>query len=398
MKFITVLFCVLCFLGNSSNSHAQILKRDSTKRQVVERNLEIWGTLLKDREPLEDALITVKINDRIVKDTVRSDAKGMFAVKLEFGYTYIISFSKENYVSKKIEVVTSNIPEEDKNTGYETGGFEVELFRLLPNVDYSIYDQIIGRISYDPKYRQFTYDRKFIKKQSAKIKEFEVQLVEIQKEFEAEEQKLNSQYDLFIRDADIEFQSRDYELALEYYEEALKIKEDEEYPKRRINEIKNISAQKLRKLDDRYTEFIQVADSAYNKKDWEVARSNYVEALALKPEEKYPKDRIIELTRTIDELSNLYTDPVKSTEKVYSLKDVPIPREKERFSMELARKYPQGLTENEYVEGNKKIMQRIIVQGNKGVEYKRITHNWGGVYYFRNGEPISQFSWNKETY
>ena len=67
------------------------------------------------------------------------------------------------------------------------------------------------------------------------------------------------------------------------------------------------------------------------------------------------------------------------------------------FQNDLAKKYPQGVTEEVEKLGNKTIIRRIVVKGNTGDEYKMVKHNWGGKFFFKNGEAITELIWNEET-
>lgn len=63
---------------------------------------------------------------------------------------------------------------------------------------------------------------------------------------------------------------------------------------------------------------------------------------------------------------------------------------------ELANQYPQGVTEESYTEGNKVIIRRIVVQGNKADEYKKVIAK-AGTSYFKNGLSITGWVWARDT-
>ncbi len=63
---------------------------------------------------------------------------------------------------------------------------------------------------------------------------------------------------------------------------------------------------------------------------------------------------------------------------------------------ELASQYPQGVTEESYTEGNKVIIRRVLVQGNKADEYSKVIAKWG-TFYFKNGQSISEQIWSVNT-
>lgn len=69
----------------------------------------------------------------------------------------------------------------------------------------------------------------------------------------------------------------------------------------------------------------------------------------------------------------------------------------EEYQKELAEKYPSGITEETLTEGNKTIVKRIVVREGKGNEYKRVEHSWGGVFYFKNGDAVTERVWKSET-
>lgn len=68
----------------------------------------------------------------------------------------------------------------------------------------------------------------------------------------------------------------------------------------------------------------------------------------------------------------------------------------EYFRSQLAENYPQGVSEESSTLGNKVIIKRIVVRGNKGDEYKKVLDK-AGNYYFKNGQSISENTWNRET-
>jgi len=62
----------------------------------------------------------------------------------------------------------------------------------------------------------------------------------------------------------------------------------------------------------------------------------------------------------------------------------------------LAQEYPEGVTEESSTEGNKVIIRRIVVKGNRADEYSKVIAKWG-IYYFKNGQSITEAIWTRET-
>ena len=68
-----------------------------------------------------------------------------------------------------------------------------------------------------------------------------------------------------------------------------------------------------------------------------------------------------------------------------------------KFKNELGKKYPPGVTEESRKEHRKTIVTRIVVKESVGMEYNKVHHDWGGLYYFKNGVPVTSFIWQLET-
>jgi hypothetical protein len=80
--------------------------------------------------------------------------------------------------------------------------------------------------------------------------------------------------------------------------------------------------------------------------------------------------------------------PVSGDVKVMSIED---------YRKELAETFPSGITETVSEQGNKVITTRVVVKDGKGDEYKKVVHNWGGVFFFKNGDAVTERVWNQET-
>ncbi len=108
----------------------------------------------------------------------------------------------------------------------------------------------------------------------------------------------NTLYDVAVASADKLFQEKDYEKAKLEYENAGKILPGEVYPKNKINEIIKIQVD-LQVKGAAYSRYLTSADKFYTAKNFIAALSDYKNALAIRPSEKYPQDRINELTTII---------------------------------------------------------------------------------------------------
>jgi hypothetical protein len=104
----------------------------------------------------------------------------------------------------------------------------------------------------------------------------------------------DSQYRSAVAKGDSLFTIQDYSNSRIAYESAIKIKPDESYPKERISEIeKLIQEERLAKLERErleqlYKDAIFIADQQLKIKNFPQAKENYTKALNIRPEEEYP--------------------------------------------------------------------------------------------------------------
>lgn len=72
-------------------------------------------------------------------------------------------------------------------------------------------------------------------------------------------------------------------------------------------------------------------------------------------------------------------------------------KKSDEFVMELAKVYPNGVTEEVEEYKNRTVYKRIVVNNNRGHLYEKVVYNYGGVFYFKDGDSVAQFVWDKET-
>jgi len=135
----------------------------------------------------------------------------------------------------------------------------------------------------------------------------ETKIGEIDKIFAdiANQKALDDEYTAVIMDADKLLGEKTFELAKVEYQKAGGLKPAEQYPKTKIAEIdKELGDQARRKaIDDQYKSAISVADKFFGEKDYDQARTAYTNAGKIKPSEQYPKDKLAEITTILAELA-----------------------------------------------------------------------------------------------
>ena len=151
---------------------------------------------------------------------------------------------------------------------------------------------------------------------------------------EARAQTYNSvsNYDEAITKADHSFGVKDYTVARFYYYKASEVKPKEEYPRNQIELIRKLVDSELSSVDrSGYQEAITQADDAFQKERYPVAKSFYYKALGIKSWEKYPKDRIQEILALTNSLlsereEKEYLDLIARADEAYTVKDISVAR------------------------------------------------------------------------
>jgi hypothetical protein len=115
-----------------------------------------------------------------------------------------------------------------------------------------------------------------------------------------EQEKLNQDYRNAVLMADQQFNAEDFRNAIAGYEMALGIKSGEPYPKERIAEAERLLQQLER--DERYDSIILAADGYFQSESWSEARTEYENALQVKPNENYPKNQIDKINNLLKKL------------------------------------------------------------------------------------------------
>lgn len=231
-----------------------------------------------------------------------------------------------------------------------------------------------------------------------KIKEIEIIQEKQRKEKEKEEKYMN-----LLAEADKLMMAKEYQKAKEFYNQVLIEKPGDAYAVAQIKKIDEIIKQievqnkERERIQKEYEETIKSADRLFQSMKYEEARELYRKALTIKVDEEYPKRKIQEIN---DILKNIElakktqeTKPVAETKP----KTAPLPElnfknegDLEKYLNELKKKYPVGVTQEIYEEKYRIITRTIVIRGGEVREFRKIYFkNWGGAEYSMNGKPIS---------
>lgn len=114
-------------------------------------------------------------------------------------------------------------------------------------------------------------------------------------------EKEEQQYRDLIARGDEAYTVKDFAIARFYYNKAISMKKNEDYPWIKIKDLEKIIAQdqqELRNLE--YNQLIELADQALQDENYSIARFNYNKALGMRPKEQYPKDQLKRIKEALE--------------------------------------------------------------------------------------------------
>jgi hypothetical protein len=133
------------------------------------------------------------------------------------------------------------------------------------------------------------------------------------KEIKVTIDKTDEEYKALIDDADNLFSNKDYVKAKSTYQKALNLKPAEQYPADKMAQIDNILAKQQaeeqqkflaeKEKKEQYNKLLKEGQKQFILKNYQQAINAYQSALAIFPDEQYPKGRIEEIKRLMDELA-----------------------------------------------------------------------------------------------
>jgi len=135
---------------------------------------------------------------------------------------------------------------------------------------------------------------------------------------------IDDNYSKAISLGDSKMTSKNLMEALNAYQNALEIKPNEEYPKSEIAGINSALAAQKEELEKMYNSYIAQGDQLAGIKDYKGANSAYTKANGIKPAEMYPKQRLTEITKIIEEIELTrraeYNKALGEADKLYNNK------------------------------------------------------------------------------
>ncbi len=328
MKSYPLIFSIILFTFFASFSFAQ------TSKLVLDG-------LISDEEsgdPLYNAKVELLDNDKVTH-VVYTPATGKFVFDILPDQQLVLRCSKDNYVAKKITVITDGISSKPGQEEVFKFPINVRLFREMPDLDVSVLQSPIGSIFYLPSKGIFDYtvDRDLKKK--------------IEKLQEEVEKKIKQK------------QKDDEKLKKQAQKEEEKAKEKEDQAKRE-EEKNRAKEQKAKKDLERAKE-----------KEAQASLNNAQKNKTGVPEK--PKEKTV---------SKPAENSVSDSPKKAPVRLIPEPLPHPPIS---------NVLQNFREEHNHTVLTTSCIFDIDFMELSKISFNWGGRYYKRNKRDVTSPTYYK---
>ena len=136
-----------------------------------DNKLIVYTSVFLDDQKTEDVKILLKSGDVLI-NTFLANNERKIELELEYQNNYNLYFEKDGYITKSVNIDTQ-LPEGSQTTESEALDFELELYKFYDQVDLSVFDDPVAKISYYNEISSFDYNYEYsmaIKDQIEKVR------------------------------------------------------------------------------------------------------------------------------------------------------------------------------------------------------------------------------------
>lgn len=388
-----------------------------------------------------------------VYKTIYADDNGNFSYSLDPDNTYTVKVSYGNYVSKIITISTENTPSDEEVKQNFKANTEFRIFKRVEDVDYSVLDGPIGSIFFDATENKFDYnvvDFDLKKKLEELKKEMEKKKAEKEAQEKAEREaalkraaftkdslakaELDAKKKAIKEAEDAKKQAAaaakaeaeakkqaaaeaeaakkkaaaDAEAALAEEKkkaaeaaEASKLeakKKQEQEAQEKLEAKKKAEQAEADKLAQQKKAEQEELDKAAEKKKADLAAQEQAKAEKKKQEQEALEKAAAAKKAAEDEQKKKATPPTPKPEPVKTVKQevhvAPPVKPIESAPPEII--HPESVRYDEFDYGTYHVNRTFVTIGGVEIEYQKIKHQWGGIFYKRDGLDITDVTYRKE--
>lgn len=291
--------CVLIFWAFMSLGVLTANAQDDEEIEEEEQpTLIVEGKLEVLDDDTNGAIVELQQYGEVVKSKTLNRI-GKFKFEVEFDSDYEIIFKKTGCIKKRIELST-HVPTEilEENPEFPEFWFDETIYREYEGVDTEIFNlQTAGEILYNKEFDSFEYTDFHLDDHIL------AEIESLREKASKEEQDYNEA----IKKGDKLFDDKKYADARKEYQTAMVLNPEAKYPGEKISEIDvlldDLARKKAEKdvIDAQYRSAVKWADKSFSAEKYSEALTGYNQALQVKPDDKYAKDRLRETKKRISE-------------------------------------------------------------------------------------------------
>lgn len=341
-------------------------------------NIAVDGIVTTNDHRVKGAIVTLVNMDKYpeVTRSVETPGNGKFIFILKPDIDYLIIASKTGLVTKKIIFSTKNVHENRAGKRFTHFPIEISLFEEVEGLNISILKEPIGKIVYNYKIDDFEVDKEY-------AKSIRTQVLVLQKALQAIRKKA----------------AIDKKIEMKRLVKAKRV-EDRELAKNRRRGIKGLEKTVKEIAVGEITAREKPAKEAIARKA--IEENSFKITTATKTavqanDEKY--EALLTIPSEMEKIINLKPKHQLTNNRAIQVSAVGTRSKAKgaRYRSLLAIEYPEGVTEEYFIEGRKNIIRRIVVLEGYAIEYRKVAHPWGSIFYFKNGMSISRYVFDLET-
>lgn len=356
---------------------------------VAQGRFTVNGRMKIEGSDLSGARAVVYKNG--VKERTITSNLTKFAMELELNASYIVSFEKDGYVSKKLSFNTS-VPAEASGKSFTPFDFAVSLFKQYDDINLVVFNQPVGVIRYEASLGDFDYDTDYTKSIQSQLQDAVTQVERKQKDEArsgaAEEKRRAEEAKAQAKaQAEAEKQAAAQEAA------AAKAKAEAE---------KQAAAQAQAAADaERAAKAKEEAArmEAGKRREQQVVATPPPVVEKPKPQPApppVPQRNPLASTGHAGEDGRRAIDPV-TVEEASRVAAARANQGADLIPEPTVHEVEVNRTEDLIVETAKVTTVVRLESDGRVTEYRRVFHKWGGIFYFRDGQACSQAEYDGAT-
>ncbi len=268
--------------------------------------LTVSGRIKVENGNLNGAKVLIEKDGQRIKTM---EASGRFEFELDFQAVYIISFTKDDYVTKKLRFDT-HVPDERVEFGFLPFEFVVSIFKQYDGVNTVIFNQPVGMISYSETIDEFDYDTDYTKSIQAQIEEIQEEIeekiaeeAEAMEEAERAEAKRNKEVSNLSSSGSKNLSSGRFDEAIDDFEKALSLKPDDPEIKAKLDEARKGQEQQKKQEENKakIQDLLTQATDEEGKRNFPEAKKLLEQAQTLAPDDKEVSKRLTDVNSKIQD-------------------------------------------------------------------------------------------------